>query len=218
MLAIAGGKGGCGKTTTTLGLARALAASGPRGSAPLAVDADCEMPDLHLRADAAPEPGLAAVADGTPPASAAHRTPVAPGAAVVPGVDTDARDLPRALPRLREWDGPVLVDCPAGAGRDAARPLRAADRTLLVTTPTVESLRDGVKTAAMARALDAAPVGVVVVERARNGTEPPADRVAALFECPVLARVPAVDEPPIRAESVRLAHRAVGKKVFERNV
>ncbi|ESP89504.1 nucleotide-binding protein, partial [Candidatus Halobonum tyrrellensis] len=44
MLAVTGGKGGTGKTTTTLGLARAL------DGRTLAVDADWDLPDLHALA------------------------------------------------------------------------------------------------------------------------------------------------------------------------
>src|SRR6056297_764198 len=63
MLAVAGGKGGAGKTTTTLGLAAAL---GRQRRGVLAVDADREMPDLHAMAGLARTPGLDAVAEGWP--------------------------------------------------------------------------------------------------------------------------------------------------------
>lgn len=61
MLAIAGGKGGSGKTTTTACLARGLAGEGPP---PIAVDGDCDMPDLHLVAGTCPRPGIGAYEDG----------------------------------------------------------------------------------------------------------------------------------------------------------
>src|SRR6056297_786250 len=63
MLAVAGGKGGAGKTTTTLGLAAAL---GRQRRRVVAVDADREMPDLHAMAGVARTPGLDAVAEGWP--------------------------------------------------------------------------------------------------------------------------------------------------------
>ncbi|MFW5937921.1 MAG: P-loop NTPase, partial [Halanaeroarchaeum sp.] len=61
MLAIAGGKGGVGKTTTALGVGVALAT---RRRDPVVVDADADLPNLHLVADV-DGGGVEAVADGT---------------------------------------------------------------------------------------------------------------------------------------------------------
>lgn len=55
MLAVAGGKGGSGKTTTALGLAGAFA---QRRRRPLVVDCDLDAPNLHLRAGVPRDPGL----------------------------------------------------------------------------------------------------------------------------------------------------------------
>ena len=216
MLAIASGKGGCGKTTTAVGLARALARE---GQTPLVVDADTGMPDLHLRVDVPRTPGLGALADGGTPARVAHRA--GGGFAVLP-VGTIAPDVvPSALDRLVAWDGPVLVDCPAGAARDAAMPLREADGTLLVTNPRAETLRDTAKTAAMARALDAPPLGVVSIDRSVAGPDDArltdAD-ARGLFGCPVCGRIPNADAPVLRAERVRTAYRAVARKLSKRNI
>ncbi|RDZ49114.1 CDP-4-dehydro-6-deoxy-D-gulose 4-reductase, partial [Haloferax sp. Atlit-10N] len=46
MLAIAGGKGGCGKTTIALGVGQAL---GTPTRPALVVDTDRDMPNLHRR-------------------------------------------------------------------------------------------------------------------------------------------------------------------------
>lgn len=196
MLAVAGGKGGVGKTTVALGVARALARA---GCDPLVVDADRDMPDLAARAGTPAAPGVGAVADGTPVSAATH---VVDGTGVrvlplAPGTDDDS--LRAALARTHARDGPVLVDCPAGAGRDAARPLRAADRALVVTTPTPASLRDAAKTAAMARALDAGVAGAVLTrtDRSDGGQPRPADPppVERLLGCPVVGTVPETDAP-----------------------
>lgn len=186
MLAVAGGKGGCGKTTTALGLARTLAR---RGHNPLVLDADCDMPDLHHVADIDREYGVDALARGAPLARALQRSPAVPGVAIVTG-GRPGRTGP-AIRATRSWDGPVLIDCPAGIGPDATRPLRQADRTLVVSTDDRQALEDTRRTITAARQLDAPPTGAVV--RAVAG--PPETTPERVAGCPVLAAVPSVSDP-----------------------
>ena len=215
MLAIAGGKGGCGKTTTALALAHALARS---GETPLVADADIEMPDVHVVADVPTDPGLCAVARGDPLETAMHRTRL-DGVSAAPAGGIDDSALPSALTRTRGWRGRTIVDCPAGAARDAAVPLRVADRTLLVTTPTRQCVRDTLKTAAMARTLDASPVGVIVVcGRGADESSVPAPAARSAFECPPLGRIPRVRNRPLKAGPVRSAFDRVAKKINKRNI
>ncbi|WP_226010142.1 MinD/ParA family ATP-binding protein [Halomicrobium salinisoli] len=206
MLAVVGGKGGCGKTTTTACLARALAAE---GAAPVAVDADRDMPDLHLVAGAPAEPGLGRLASGGLRA-ATHRASELHGVRVVPAGDGSDADLTDAARRLRSLDGPVLLDAPAGASPDAAVPLRVADRALVVTTPSRESLEDAAKSAAMAETLDAPAVGSVVV-RSDGAVDP-----APLLDCPTLGHVPAAADPLSAAGVERAYDRVVTR--FRRNI
>jgi septum site-determining protein MinD len=189
MLAVTGGKGGTGKTTTTLGLAGALARQ--RRSV-VAADADREMPDLHAMAGVAREPGLDAVAAGWPARLAAGSADLpTPGVEVLPAASGPAAagrpgsEAGTTLARLRGCADAVLLDCPAGAGPDAAAPLRVADAAVVVTTTEPECLRDAAKTAAMARELDAAVAGAVV----SRADEAPA-AVGRLLDCPVLGTVP----------------------------
>jgi septum site-determining protein MinD len=194
MIAIAGGKGGSGKTTTTLGLAAAL---GRRGRDAVAVDADRDMPDLHALAGVPNEPTIAALvaSDGDDGASRGIRSvatavPDHPGVAVVPAAPgVDRRDLVRGLRRLKSHERPLLVDCPAGAGPAAVDPVRVADRSVVVATATPQGLRDAVKTAALSRAVET-PVCGVVVPRQRGV---PAG-IEDLFEAPVHP-VPAAEDP-----------------------
>jgi septum site-determining protein MinD len=199
MLAIAGGKGGSGKTTTTLGLARAI--DGPT----LAVDADCDLPNLHA---------LAGVPRDPPADDCGHPDPTAPSETCVVPAPRDAPEgLGDRLRRLRE-DEPrlVLVDCPAGAGPDATVPLRIADRVLLVSTACVAGLRDAAKTAAMARAVGTSVVGAVVTQ-ARLA--PPG--VDDLLGCPVVTTVP--DAPkPLDDNGVKRAYRRLARAVADGTV
>lgn len=196
MLAVAGGKGGTGKTTTALGLAGALVA---RRRRPLVVDADVDTPNLHAVAGTPDSPGVAALAEGAPLDRVAHPADRVPGVAVIPATPDAAERASGALHRLPR-DRPVLVDCPGGGGPDVAAPLRAADGTVVVTTATPSAVEDALKTAEMARALDAPVVAVAVV----RADEPPAGLTDAL-DAPAVA-VPEVDRP-LAADAVRASYR-----------
>jgi septum site-determining protein MinD len=196
MLAVAGGKGGAGKTTTTLGLAAAL---GRQRRRVVAVDADREMPDLHAMAGVARTPGLDAVEEGwaaelvagtadlpTPNVDVLSAGTGPPSA----GSSADCEQSPTAdatppLARVRGVADAVLLDCPAGAGPDAVAPLRAADAAVVVTTTDPACLCDAAKTAAMARELDAAVAGAVV-----SRVDETPEGVGRLLDCPVLGVVP----------------------------
>lgn len=223
MLAVAGGKGGCGKTTTTLGLAAALVRQ--RKSA-LVADADREMPNLHSMAGVAREPGLDAIAEGWParmvagtadaPALGVEVVPAAsgpldPGASSSPdpsgsGASPSGSSPRSALVRLRGCADAVLLDCPAGAGPDAVAPLRVADAAVVVTTAEPACLRDAAKTAAMARELGATVAGAVV----SRATDVP-NGVARLLDCPVLGVVPDAEArtDPLADDRVRAAYDRV---------
>jgi len=205
MLAVTGGKGGCGKTTTVLGLARTLAR---RGREPLVVDADCDMPDLHHLAGLERSDGVDTLARGAPLSRVCRYPPSFSGVAVVTA-GRPARTGP-ALRATRDWEGPVLVDCPAGIGPDASRPLRQADATVVVSTDRPQCLDDTRRTVTAARQLDAPPVGVLLRTVVGRAAEV-GGRVAG---SPVLTTVPDVqdpfDAPPLARGWSTIADRLLG--------
>jgi septum site-determining protein MinD len=193
MLAITGGKGGCGKTTTALGLAHAMAKAGRN---PLVVDADTDCPDVHLLADVDRAPTWDALGSSDVLECVAQRSPSLGGVAVLPAGSGEATD---ALARVRDWPGPALVDCPAGAGPAATMPLRAADRSILATVADPETLADTQKAADVATRLDAAPVASVVRTSASDVDLP--------FDSQIVESVPrvAIEQKPDRAVEVVLS-------------
>lgn len=203
-LAIAGAKGGCGRTTVALGLAGAFART---GTGALVVDADRQLPNLHVVAGVDREPTVAAVATGRDPAAVAQEWPVpgsgaahepgpvddiAPGrVGVLPAPPTAASvDLPATLARLDADDRRVLVDCPPGAGPDVVDALSAADGVVVVTTDDEGSVESTAVTVEMAERLDVPVLGVLVTRRA---TIP--DGPASQLDAPVLGAIPDVDTP-----------------------
>lgn len=204
MLAVCGGKGGCGKTTTTLGLARELAREGPV----LAVDADRDMPDLAALAGVPGSPTPADLGNGTAIADAARPLPDCPRAAVLPAAPGDDRpDLELALRAAAGRPEPTLVDCPAGAGPAAVAPIRAADRALVVTTPAPASLRDAAKTAALARS-----VGTPVAGAALTRASTVHGGIPRLLETEVVAIPAAAD--PLADSAVRTARRRLVDRLW----
>ncbi|QLC32659.1 AAA family ATPase [Halarchaeum sp. CBA1220] len=192
MLAIAGGKGGVGKTTTALGLAAAYVR---RRRRPLVVDADHGMPNCHLYADTPGERGVADVAAGRPLADAVEPARALPGVDVLAGGGVAPERYLDGLPRGR----PVVVDTAAGAGADVGAALVAADGVVVVTTADEEAVVDALKSAALARALGTPVVASVVV-----GTSDDTDGIAAALDAPVTA-VPR-SRAPLRNTGVAAAY------------
>ena len=183
MFAITGAKGGCGKTTTTLVLARALVRL---GYDPLVVDADCDMPDIHHRIGLSGSGGVDDIAGGRRIRRVAVESNRLPGVSVVTG-GKRANLLP-ALRRLGRWHGPVLVDCAAGVSTESLAPLRCARQSLVVSTDQPQCIEDTERTLDIAHRLSAPPLGVVLRE-----TLPVEQSIPEHWS--LLGSVPPVEEP-----------------------
>lgn len=192
MFAVAGGKGGVGKTTVAAGLAAAFARQGRR---PIAVDADADMPNLHTVLDAPAEPAMEAVTAGTPAADAAVRSGRFAGVDVLPALPGDD---PGAALDVVHTSRPVVVDCPGGVGPDAAAPLRRASRVVVVSDATDRAASAARKTAAAARSIGAEVAGGVVTRT----DDPPGD-LADVIGAPILATLPNRGPRPLESDAVR---------------
>lgn len=188
MLAIAGAKGGCGKTTVTLGVAEAFAR---RGTPTLVVDADRQQPTVHAVAGVDREPTLADLRGSTGVDRVAHAHPEVDDVGVVTApTESQLVDVEAALDRARDAPVRTLVDCPPGAGPDAVEPIAAADAVLVVTDGTEQSVAAAETTMRMARRLDTDVLGVV----ANRCDAVPDDRLAGA-DVPLFGPVPRRDEP-----------------------
>jgi septum site-determining protein MinD len=162
IVAVAGGKGGVGKTTVAYNLGAALDA--------VVVDADLGMadlpgghgPDLHevLAGRAAP---TEAVRGGPVTLLPCGRSLAGARAADVGRLETALRTVDREV-------GDVVVDCPAGLRADVGVPLAVADACVLVAAPDRFALADVVRTRELAREVDTGLVRVVL-NRASDAEE-----------------------------------------------
>jgi septum site-determining protein MinD len=200
--AIASGKGGVGKTTTTVNLGTALAGVGNRV---VIVDVDLGMANLagfvSLNAG---ETSLHDVLGGSATVDQATYE-LANGIWAIPsGVDLDGyadvatEGLTSVIADLRERFDYVLLDVGAGVSHETVLPLGLADATLLVSTTEPASIQDARKTVDLVGRAGG-HVGGVVVTRTRSTDPVSPDAVAEKTGEDLLVGVP--EDPKVR-ESV----------------
>ena len=214
VFAVASGKGGTGKTTSTLALGMALADEYDV----TVIDADTGMANLlfHAGLDDA-EPTLHdLLIDGAdvPVEQAVYERF---GMSVVP-CGTSLERFQAADPeRLREVVATlaadtdvILLDSPATiSSKSAVLPIVLADRIVVVLQPTIPSLSDGLKVQEYARTYGTGTAGVLF-NKVRDGDDLGriVDRTERYFEGPVLTTVPDSDDVQAarRAGEPLLAH------------
>ena len=174
ILAVAGGKGGVGKTTLAYNVAAALNAT--------VVDADLGMADLPGRRGPDLHDVLADRATITETVRNGPVDVVPCGRTLAGARACDLTRLDDVLRRLERDRRTVVVDCPAGRRADAGVPLAVADACLVVVSPRSFALADAIRTRELARELGA---GLVAGAINRTTEEPPAEAIADALGGPV---------------------------------
>jgi septum site-determining protein MinD len=199
---IAGGKGGCGKTTTAVNVAYALC---DLGYDVVVVDADLAMPNLHTVLGTSHEPTIHDVlADSAPLEDAVDTRDDVAALYGDPSLDrytdADPAELRTVCNRLRTAFDVVVLDTGAGVTHATMVPCGLADDVVLVTTAKEHGVADTGRTKEMAEHVDSHIPGVVVT-RADGGT---GEDIAERLDTPLLAAIP--DEPDVFGTEPAVRH------------
>ncbi|MFC6836802.1 P-loop NTPase [Halomarina ordinaria] len=194
--AVASGKGGTGKTTSTLALGMALAEEYDV----TVVDADTGMANLlfHAGLDDADTTlhdvllGTAPVAEATYERFGMRVVPC--GTSLAAFREADPTRLREAVADLAADADVLLLDSPAALGsKSAVLPVVLADRVVVVLQPTIPSLSDALKVQEYARSYGTGTAGVLF-NRVREGDEEAVSRIEGnverYFDGPTLGSVP----------------------------
>ena len=205
--AVASGKGGTGKTTSTLALGMALT---PKHDVTV-IDADTGMANLLFHAglddadvtlhDLLVENRTAAVDDAVYDRFGMSVVPC--GTSLDGFSAADPGRLRDVVADLAADTDVLLLDSPAALGsKSAVLPIVLADRTVIVLQPTVPSLSDGLKVQEYAQSYGTSTAGVLFNRvRPDEDVETIADRAARYFGGTTLGAVP-------ESDAVRAARRA----------
>ncbi|QLG49129.1 MinD/ParA family ATP-binding protein [Natrinema halophilum] len=191
--AIASGKGGVGKTTTTVNLGTALAEAGKRV---VVVDADLGMANLAGFVSLSPDSttlydvlaGDASIDDATY-RLADNIFAVPSGTSLDDYAETSPEGLGKAVAKLRSKFDYVFLDIGAGISHETVLPLGLADAVVLVSTPEPAAIHDSKKTLELTKRAGGSVAGLILT-RTRPDSDVSHEDLADRLGVSLLGSVP----------------------------
>ncbi len=228
IIGIVSGKGGTGKTVSSINIALALHQFGEEV---VVVDADTTASSLGLHLGFYTFPNkLQDVLNDEIDVSRAiymHHT----GLKLIPSsIDLDSlgADVSKLRLAMSKLEGTVIVDAPPGLDKDSLAVLDACDDVIIVTNPEIPTVTNAVKVARVAADMKKNILGILITRMKNASWELRPEEVEMMCEAPVIGIVPEdwnvnksiFDKVPIVAQSPysyasieykKLAARLIGK-------
>ena len=192
------GKGGAGKTTTTINLGAAL---NHFGKDTTIIDANLTTPNIGISLGVPSVPvtihnvlrGKKHISEATYLHPSALK--VIPGALSTSSLSNiDPLKLEKNLLDIEGLTDYAVIDSAAGLGREAIASLKAADELLIVTNPELPALTDALKTIKIAEKLNKPILGVLVTRVKKDGLDISQKDVEDMLEYPVIGYIPEDDK------------------------
>lgn len=189
LIVVSSGKGGVGKTTTSVNLATALS---KQGKNVILVDGNLTTPNVGLHLGLTKFPvTLNDVLKGE--ASLTDSIYIHPlGFKLVPGSlsirsfsEINSRKLKKLFDDLRDMADFVIVDSAAGLGNESISVLKNADEVILVTNPELPAVTDAFKIVTLAKEIGVPVKGVVLNKVRKDNFDLGFRAIESLLETPI---------------------------------
>ena len=194
IITVASGKGGVGKTTTTANLGVALSKIGKKV---LVVDGDISMANLALIFGFEKKiPSLHEVLSEECEVRDAiykHNSGifVLPTSLSIEGYKKSDLDIfPDAILEVADDYDYVLIDAPAGLNKDMAIHLAIADKVLMVLTPELFSIADGLKIKQSTEMAGTSIIGAILNRTGRDYGEMKVDEIEMIVQEKIICAIP----------------------------
>ena len=194
LITITSGKGGVGKTTTSINLAAAL---NNFGKDVILVDANLTTPNigLHLGAPIVPISLNHVLQKKAKIVDAIYEhesgTKIIPSSLSINELrKMNQSKLKEVGKKLRKMADIIIYDSAAGLGQEAIAAIESADELIIVTNPEIPAVTDALKTSKLIEQMGK-PIKGVIVTRVRGAkTEMPIDNIREMLELPIIGVVP----------------------------
>lgn len=196
--AIISGKGGVGKTTTTINLGASL---NKLGEDVVIVDANLTTPNIgiHLGAPIVPITINHVLNNQAKLEDAIYEhesgTKIMPASLSLKEAEkikySKLSDLSKKLKKITNH---VLIDSAAGLGEEARAAMNACDEVIIVTNPEMPAVTDALKTIKLAEEMNKPIKGVIITRYAGKRTEMSIPNLKDMLEAPILGIIPEADE------------------------
>ncbi len=194
IIVITSGKGGVGKTTTTINLAAAMCYF---GKDVLIIDGNLTTPNIgiHLNSPEVPISLNHVLTNKADPFEAVYEHES--GLKIMPS-SLSLKELKKIKPgRIKDFKEDfkkisdyILVDSAAGLGREAMSIIDLADELIIVTNPEMPAITDALKTIKLAEEKNKSVIGVIITRVKKNDIEMQPETVKEMLEVPILGMVP----------------------------
>lgn len=194
IIVITSGKGGVGKTTTSINLAAAMRYF---GRDVLVIDGNLSTPNvgLHLNSPEVPINLNHVIRGKAEPFEAVYEhesgVKIMPASLSIEELKkTDPSKLKELKKDFKKLADTIIVDSSAGLGHEASSAIELADDLIIVTNPEMPAIADALKTIKLAEKMKKSVLGVIVTRVQKDTIELPADVVKEMLEVPILGMVP----------------------------